>query len=341
MKVLAIIDKFKGTISSKSLGKITKDVLTSKNHNVDYYSISDGGDGFLESINQNKNLKRKYVYVLDALSNKRKVSYLIDNEKAYIEVAKIIGKNKDNKLDIYNATTYGVGQVILHAINNKAKEFYVGLGGSITNDGGKGMLEALGFKIIDNKIINNMNINLDEIKFNIVSDVNSPLLGDNGATYMFSKQKGAKDSDLIILENKMKDYSNLITSYINKDYSNHQGSGAAGGLGFAFLSILKAKYIKGIDFILDYLNIDNIINEYDLIITGEGKVDDQSLNGKIVFEIINRYKKECIIVCAINECKDNKYKIYSIVEDIATVEESTKHPKKCFKKLIQSIKIGS
>jgi len=146
MKVLAIIDKFKGTISSKSLGNITKDVLTSKNHNVDYYSISDGGDGFLESINQNKNLKRKYVYVLDALSNKRKVSYLIDNEKAYIEVAKIIGKNKDNKLDIYNATTYGVGQVILHAINNKAKEFYIGLGGSITNDGGKGMLALTGTK---------------------------------------------------------------------------------------------------------------------------------------------------------------------------------------------------
>lgn len=341
MKILAIIDKFKGTMSSKSLGKITKDLLNAKNHHVNYYCVSDGGDGFLDSINQNKKLKRKYVYVLDALSRKRKVCYLMDNEKVYIEVAKIIGKNKNNKLDIYNATTYGVGQVILHALKNKGKEFYIGLGGSITNDGGKGMLEALGFKFIDNKIIDNMKINLTDIKFNIISDVTSPLLGFNGATYMFSKQKGAKESDLVILENKMESYSKLITSYVNEDYTNHPGSGAAGGLGFAFLSILKANYIKGINFVLDYLNIDNIIDEYDLIITGEGKVDDQSLNGKIVFEIINRYKKETIIVCAINECLGTNHKIYSIVDNIASKEESMKHTKKHFKKLIKSIKIGS
>lgn len=341
MKILAIIDKFKGTISSKTLGKITKDVLTSNNNQVDYYCISDGGDGFLDAINQNKNLKRKYVYVLDALSKKKKVSYLIDKEKVYIEVAKIIGKNKENKYDIYNATTYGVGQVINHALKNNGKEFFIGLGGSITNDGGKGMLEALGLKMVDNRVINNININLNEIKFNIISDVNCPLLGNNGATYMFSMQKGAKQTDLKSLEEKMKSFSEIIFLYTNKDYSYLPGSGAAGGLGFAFLSILNANYVKGIDFVLDYLNIDEKISEYDLIITGEGKVDSQSLNGKIVFEIINRYKKDTIVVCAINECKDKSQKIYSIVDDIANKKESMKHPKKCFKKLIESIKIGS
>ena len=95
-----------------------------KGHDVDYYSISDGGDGFLTSISQNKQLTKKSVYVLDALSNKKLVSYYIDNDKAYIEVAKIIGKNKDNKLDIYNASTYGVGHVILHALKNKKYSLY-------------------------------------------------------------------------------------------------------------------------------------------------------------------------------------------------------------------------
>ena len=338
---MAIIDKFKGTISSSSLGKITKDVLSMKGHDVDYYSISDGGDGFLTSISQNKQLTKKSVYVLDALSNKKLVSYYIDNDKAYIEVAKIIGKNKDNKLDIYIASTYGVGQVILHALKNKVTNFYIGHGGSITNDGGKGMLEALGFIIKDNKVINNINIDLNKIKFYIISDVNCPLLGTNGATYMFSKQKGAKDEDLLILENKMINYSNVITSYLNKDYTNHEGSGAAGGLGYAFLSVLNASYMKGIDFVLNYLNIDNIINQYDLIITGEGKVDKQSLTGKVVFEILNRYKKETIIVCAINECTDSNYKIYSIVDNVTNLENSMKHPRKYYKKLIESIKIGS
>ena len=340
MKILAIIDKFKGTLSSKTLGKITKDSLSMKGHDVDYYCISDGGDGFLDSIYNNKMVK-KYVNVLDALGNKKQVYYYVDNNNVYIEVAKIIGRNKDNKYDIYNASTYGVGQVIKHAIKNNGKNFFIGLGGSITNDGGKGMLEALGYKFVDNKVINNSNISFKDYKFIIVSDVSSPLLGDNGATYMFSKQKGAKEIDLPILEKKMNEYSNIITSYLNKDFTYYEGSGAAGGLGFAFLSILNGTYIKGINFVLDHLNIDKIIDKYDLIITGEGKIDEQSLNGKIVFEITKRYNKETIIVCAINECDSKTHKIYSIVNNITDIDNSMKHPRKYYKQLIESIKIES
>lgn len=340
MKILTIIDKFKGTLSSKVLGSITKTVLTNKGHEVDYYCISDGGDGFLDSI-YNNNMIKKYVSVSDALGNKKQVYYYIDNNNVYIEVAKIIGRNKDNKYDIYNASTYGVGQVIKHAIKNNGKNFFIGLGGSITNDGGKGMLEALGYRFIDNKIVNSSNTNYNNYNFTIVSDVSSPLLGHNGATYMFSKQKGAKELDLPILENKMRKYASSITSFIKKDFTNHEGAGAAGGLGFAFLSILNAAYIKGIHFVLDHLNIDKIIDNYDLIITGEGKVDDQSLNGKIVFEIIKRYNKETIIVCAINECNSKTHKIYSIVDNITDIENSLKHPRKYYKQLIESIKIES
>ena len=124
-------------------------------------------------------------------------------------------------------------------------------------------------------------------------------------------------------------------NYVNNDYTNLLGSGAAGGLGFAFLSILKAKYISGINFTLDYLNIDQIIDNYDLIITGEGKVDQQSLNGKIVFEIANRYKKDTLILCAKKTIQQDN--IYSIVPSIADTYHSKKYPAFYFKKLLKSI----
>lgn len=339
MNIIVLIDKFKSTISSIELGKITKSTLEKKGHNVDYFPISDGGNGFLQTIMFNKNVKKKYTYVNDALNNKIRALYLMDNQNVYIEVAKIIGINKQNKYDIFNASTYGVGQVILDAIKKGGTNFFIGLGGSITNDGGKGMLEALGYHFLKDKIIDNCKVDLSKIHFNIVSDVTNPLLGKNGATYTFSKQKGAKNTDFKKLEKRMESYHYLIKNYLKKDYSNYQGSGAAGGLGYAFISVLNASYIKGIDYTLSYLKIDEIIKNYDLIITGEGKVDNQSLNGKIVFEILNRYNKKTIIVCAINKIKNQNYEVYSIVNNIANLSQSLNKPKKYFKKLINSIKI--
>lgn len=337
MNIIVLIDKFKGSISSIKLGKITKSTLERKGHNVDYFPISDGGNGFLDTILHNKNVKKRYAYVCDALKNKKKVMYLMDNENVYIEVAKIIGINKENKFDIYNATTYGVGEVILNAINKGGKNFFVGLGGSITNDGGKGMLNALGYEIINNKLVNNSSIDLSQYNFNIISDVTSPLLGNNGATYMFSRQKGAKEKDLIILENNMKEYCKIINEYTNIDYSNKQGAGAAGGLGFAFLSILKSNYIDGIKFVLSYLKIDEIIDKYDLIITGEGKIDEQSLSGKIVFEILKRYNKKTLLLCGVSTISHDN--LYSIVPSITDANNSMKRVSYYYKKLLESIKL--
>ena len=337
MNIIVLIDKFKGSISSIKLGKITKSILERKGHNVDYFPISDGGNGFLDTILHNKNVKKRYAYAHDALNNKKKVMYLMDNENVYIEVAKIIGINKENTFDIYNATTYGVGEVILNAIKKGGKNFFVGLGGSITNDGGKGMLNALGYEIINNKLVNNSSIDLSQYNFNVISDVTSPLLGNNGATYMFSRQKGAKEKDLIILENNMKEYCKIINEYTNIDYSNKQGAGAAGGLGFAFLSILKADYIDGIKFVLSYLKIDEIIDKYDLIITGEGKIDEQSLNGKIVFEILKRYNKKTLLLCGVSTISHDN--LYSIVSSITDANNSMKRVSYYYKKLLESIKL--
>ena len=337
MNIIVLIDKFKGTLSSNTLGKITKSTLSKKGHNVDYFPISDGGNGFLQTIMFNKNVRKKYATVNDALNNKIKAMYLMENQNVYIEVAKIIGINKHRKYDIYNATTYGIGQIIIDAIKKGGKNFYIGLGGSITNDGGKGMLEALGYQFLDNIIINNSSIDFNKYNFNIVSDVNNPLLGKNGATYMFSKQKGAKSKDLVPLENKMEQFHKLVKKHLDKDYSNYKGAGAAGGLGYGFLSMLNAKYHKGIDFTLAYLKIDSIINNYDLIITGEGKVDNQSLNGKVVFEILKKYNKPTIIVCAINKSDDKNLNIYSIVNEKVSIKDSLNNPVRNYIKLLNNI----
>ena len=231
-----------------------------------------------------------------------------------------------------------MGQVILDAITNKVTNFYIGLGGTISNDGGKGMLEALGFEFKE-KVIKNSSIDYSKYNFHIISDVKNTLLGKNGATYTYAIQKGAVKSLLPVLEHKMKEFSDKITNFLSVDYTNHIGSGAAGGLGFAFLSILNAKYHNGINFILNHLNIDSIVDKYDLIITGEGKIDYQSIQGKIVFELLSRYNKKILILCAINDVKNKNNTIKSIVPDITCVEKSLKRPKYYFTKLIKSLKL--
>lgn len=340
MKVLVLVDKFKGTLSSKQIGKIIVHELNKSNINADYFPISDGGDGFLDSINCNDLLTR-YCYAQDAYGNYKRVFYLMNKNKVYIEVAKIVGGNY-SRLNLFKATSYGIGEVILDAISKGGKEFYIGLGGSMCNDCGKGMLEAL--KIFENNQINVSKIKLfKNFSFSIISDVDNPLLGLNGATYTFAKQKGAQDSDLSSLENINVEFSNIIFKYLKKDYTQHKGAGAAGGIGFAFLSVLNANYYSGINFVMQYLKLPNISKNYDLIITGEGKIDEQSLHGKVVFEILQRLQKRTLIICAINEIKSNVLLsqniigIYSIIPSIANLSVSLATPKKCLKKLLKTI----
>lgn len=341
MKILVLIDKFKGTISSNKLGSVAKEILTDKNRVVDYFPISDGGDGFLDIINFNGKLKKRYCYAHNALGIVKRVPYYTKEHNVYIEVAKIVGFEKSTVLDVYNATSYGVGEIIVDAIKNGGRNFYIGLGGTICNDCGKGMLKAIGFDFEKN-IINSNSIDFSDITFNIVSDVTNPLLGKDGATYIFAKQKGATEKDLPILEKRNREFSELVGKYLKFDFTNDKGAGAAGGLGFAFLSVLKATYHSGIDFTLNYLNIHSIVNDYDLIITGEGKIDNQSLNGKVAIKILNSFAKPTILVCGINELTNiynipNLNGIYSIVPLFASKKMSLKKPLYYYKKLITYI----
>ena len=344
MKILSLVDKFKGTLDSLTIGTIIKERLQVKGHEVDFLCMSDGGDGYLSAIGYNGKYNTIITNCTDILGKKIQVSYLLDNKDCYIESAMIVGKSVDETKNIYNASSKGLGMVIKDAYDKGARNFYIGLGGTLSNDGGRGMLEELGFSFFDNQVKYTGYLPLEQLNFIAISDVNNHLLGKNGATYVYSLQKGATEEDLPILEKRMEQFSNIITKYLNKDYSNIDGAGAAGGIGFAIISLLKGKIIRGIDFIIDHYMIDDIIDKYDYIITGEGKIDNQSLNGKVVFELAKRYKnKKFIVICAISEINiekiDNIERIYSIVPDIASINDSYNSPKESLIKLIDTIKI--
>ena len=275
MNVLTIIDSFKGTISSKDLGIITTNILGLNNIKSDYIAIADGGEGFLDAMMVNGNLKEKKVTVFDPLFRKIEAKYLVDEIKsiAYIElvVSSGISLLSSDELNPFIASTYGLGEVIKDAINNGYKTICLGIGGSATNDGGAGMLESLGVKFysqdkliervknIDFPIITNIDTSefdlfIKDTKFIVLSDVLNPLLGEKGATYVFSKQKGAKLEDLPLLEENMRKYS-----LFKKAYRENPGCGAAGGVGFAMHAYFKAEFYPGLDYLLDLIKFDEII----------------------------------------------------------------------------------
>lgn len=366
MKVLSIIDSFKGTLTSVELGKIATDIFAQKGLDATWLPISDGGDGFLDAIEKVVSTERIALKVSDPLGREIDTYYLLDEEKktAYIEMAKCSGINLLTKeeLNPFLTSTYGFGQAILHAIDSGIKSITVGIGGSATNDGGSGLLEALGCRFFDRnkkELFNMCGGKLDlvqtidatvlfetikEVRFTVLSDVTNPLLKEKGASFVYAKQKGAKEEELPILDAKMANYARVLESYLKKDFSGLPGAGAAGGVGFVFHSLLNAKFFSGIDYILELVDFANLIRDVDFIVTGEGKIDHQSFDGKVIMGITKRSSnKKIILVCAINEIdladlnNPNIVKVYSVVGNIASKEESMQHPRDCFAKLCEEI----
>ena len=367
MKVLIIVDSFKGTLSSSEIGSIVSKKLMNLNIESKILPISDGGEGLLTTISKQKKVIEKKLFASNSDFQTIKTKYLIDSDTAYIEMAEINGLNlldiKDRKPDLLS--TFGLGEVILDAINNGALNIVLGLGGSATNDAGAGMLEALGIKYYDSKnsLITNIvpkyfdrikNIDdkellkkINNIKFTILSDVKNPLLGKDGATYIYGPQKGVKKNGIKNLEEKIKAFSKLVEDKVDKKESKSLGAGCAGGVGFSCLSYFSSKINSGIEYLLESYDFDNLIKKYDYVITGEGALDNQSLFGKVVSVICKKTienEKKVIVITGNNKLgfedlkKLNANYIFSIVPDVATIEESLKEPKKIFEKFINLIK---
>lgn len=319
MKVLVAVNEFKGSLSSAEIGKIISNKLNNNYKNIITYTqvVADGGDGFLTLF---KGFTKNKFRTVNAALQECGVNYLLNEERkeAVIEVAEVIGikQLKDEQKDPFKTTTTGLGKLIVFLLEKGIEHFIIGLGGSATNDCGIGMLSELGIKFIDEKghlckdgisdlrkidDIDNKNINskLTKARFSIISDVSNSLIGKNGATYIFSKQKGLDENKFAEVDKYIENFSNKVNLVTGKNNTFIEGSGAAGGLGYAFMSFCNATIQSGSEFMINYLELEKIIRDVDVVITGEGKLDKQSYMGKAPIEIARiakRFNKKVIFL---------------------------------------------
>lgn len=303
MKVLIAIDSFKGSLSSVDSGKAIslgiKEVYDDAE--IVIIPIADGGEGTVEALVQATQGKYIEKEVIGPLGRPVQAVYGIlgNGTTAVIEVAAACGLPlvPVNERNPYYTTTYGVGQLILDAIEKGCRDFIVGLGGSATNDAGVGMLQALGFSFFDDdeKEIGYGGLELQKIRkidltgvhkelinctFKAASDVTNPLSGENGAAYIFGPQKGATPEMVQVLDKGLAHFAEVTLAQLDKDIQHISGAGAAGGLGAAFAGFLNAEIHSGIDVLFETVGMKEKMAGVDLVITGEGKLDGQTSMGK-------------------------------------------------------------
>lgn len=344
MKFLFASDSFKGTLSSEKIISILEEEAFKvfPDCKAKGVAVADGGEGTVDAVVAATGGSPEYVDVKGPLWEDVKSSYgRLDDNRAIIEMAKasglpMVALDKRNPL---NTTSYGTGQLINDALSKGYRDITITLGGSATNDGGIGALRALGIKFFDkenNELlgegkdlcriadidISGMNPLIEDADFTVMCDVDNPLLGERGATYTFGMQKGADDEKLSLLESGMKNYANIVAKIKGDDLSSKEGAGAAGGLGFAFLVFLNARLKSGIEAVLDLIDFDKLLEDADICITGEGRIDWQSAHGKVPSGIGKRCMKKNIpaiaIVGGMGKGADDIYEqgIYSIITTI-------------------------
>lgn len=333
MNVVIAPDSFKETLSAKEvanaievgLKRVFKDISIIK------VPLADGGEGTVEALVDASSGKIVQVDVLDPLQREIKAYYglLDDGKTAVIEMATSSGLEllKEEEKNPMNTTTYGFGMLINHALEAGVKNFILGLGGSATSDCGIGMLQALGLKLFDKNnneltIVSAKHIKdivvfdttlLDakfkDINISVACDVKNPLCGLNGASFVFGKQKGASDEMVKELDSSLLEFAKLCEDKFQKTTKDIEGCGAAGGLGFALITFLNANLKSGIDIVMKQVNLEEKLKDASLVITGEGKIDSQTIQGKTPIGVAKLAKKYNKKVIAIAGCTSNDYEI--------------------------------
>lgn len=321
MKIVLAPDKFKGSLTGMQFCTVVeqgiKEVLPKAE--IIKLPIADGGDGTIDVLEYHLRGTRINVKVNDPLFRKIESSYLyMDSIKtAFIEMAGASGMAllKQEEQNCFYTTSLGTGEVIKDAIEKGAKAIILGIGGSATNDCGIGMATALGYKFEDEhgkelvpigknlsriRVINSSYVisSLKLIDFKVACDVTNPLYGENGAAFVYGPQKGASPAEIKVLDQGLKNMSNLFKKQFNIDVQNIKGAGAAGGMGAGALVFLNANLLPGIDLVKESVDFDTKIKDADWIITGEGKLDSQTLSGKTIQGVLVSAKKQKIPVAA-------------------------------------------
>ena len=321
-KIIVASDSFKGCLSSLEIARAAGNGIRKVLPDCELAGIpvADGGEGTTEALVAAMNGRFVSCDVHDPLMNLIQAEYGIlgDGITAVIEMASASGLTlvPSEKRNPLLTTTYGTGELIQDALQKGCRRFLIGIGGSATNDAGTGMLQALGFRFLDsagNKLgkggqileqiaqIDSENVipALQESVFTIACDVNNPFSGENGAAFVYARQKGADDAMIRQLDNGLKHFATVIHTSLGKDIDAIPGAGAAGGLGGGFLAFLPATLKPGIQMVLEALDFDNRIQNADLIITGEGKLDRQTGMGKTPAGVLEAGKRQQIPVIAI------------------------------------------
>ena len=354
MNIVVAIDSFKGSLSSMEAGCAVRDAVLRVNKNAKVFvrPIADGGEGTVDALSAGLGGTEITVLVSGPLSNKVQAKYCIieDDKTAIIEMSAAAGITllSRDELNPLETTTYGVGEIILDAINRGCRHFIVGIGGSATNDGGVGMLSALGFRFLDKngneisrgcKGLQNLSRidtsgavdKLKDCTFRIACDVKNPLCGEYGCSAVFSPQKGATHEMIGKMDAWLKNYAEIASTVSKKADMNQEGAGAAGGLGFAFLAFTNSTLESGIKIILEESKLEEYIKNADIVVTGEGRLDAQTAMGKAPVGVAKIAKKHGKRVIAFSGCVTDDAEVcneqgidafFPIMRSVVSLEEA-------------------
>ncbi|HDR8116469.1 TPA: glycerate kinase [Bacillus cereus] len=330
MKVVIASDSYKESLKAIEVCEAIERGFRAIFPNAKYVKIpiGDGGEGTVESLVDATGGRIISISVTGPLRESVQAFYGVSKDKktAFIEMAAASGLQHVpvEKRNPLITTTKGTGELILHALNQGVEYIILGLGGSATNDGGAGMLAALGVRFINDKgevidpsggtlhsivaiDFSQMDPRLKGVKIEAACDVDNPLVGMQGASFVFGRQKGANIEMMKELDENLKHYANILKRYVSSDVSEIPGAGAAGGMGAAVISVLKGDLRRGIEIVLDYTNFDKHIEDADLIITGEGRIDEQTAYGKAPVGVAGRAKRFSVPVIAIGGSVSSDY----------------------------------
>lgn len=294
MKIIIAIDSFKGCLSSADAGQAAALGIREAipDAQVVIVPVSDGGEGMMEAFTAAMGGTIVSAPCHDPLMRPITANYGIspDGTTAIVEMAQASGLTlvKPAERDAWRATTYGTGELIADALCRGCTHLLMGLGGSATTDGGQGMLEAIGSSRPPQSPLKRGGWEGLQARFTIASDVKNPLCGPNGAAHVYGPQKGADRAMAERLDERLRQFADLTARTLGTDYRDFPGAGAAGGLGFALLAYLNAEMRSGIDLLMDMVGFDDLLHDADLVVTGEGSADRQTLMGKLPQGILRR-----------------------------------------------------
>lgn len=314
MKVVVAIDSLKGSLSSMEAGLAIKEGVLAAQPDAEVIvkPLADGGEGTTDALIEGMNGERIDLTVTGPMHTPVDAyyGYLRETNTAVMEMASAAGITlvPDKEKNPLLATSYGVGEMIIDAIQRGCRNFIIGIGGSITNDGGIGMLKALGVRFLDEKgedageggqalakvaciDLSGLNPLLKECHIQVACDVNNPLCGESGSTYVYGPQKGVTEDMKKTLDEAMAHFARVTSESLENDYMNTPGAGAAGGLGYAFLAYTGAALTPGIELILDAVGLEDELSGADVVVTGEGHLDFQTAMGKAPVGVARLAKK--------------------------------------------------